>query len=49
MVSLQQRITVMLNLVAQLHELHELRERIKKAKSSVRRSRQIGRRNRTLH
>jgi hypothetical protein len=45
MVSDEQRITVMLNLVAQLRELQRLRERLKKAELSTRRPRQ----KKTLH
>jgi hypothetical protein len=44
MSSLQQHITVMLNLVAQLRELDQLRERIRKAQLSGRKSRRISRR-----
>jgi hypothetical protein len=42
--SLQQRIAVILSLVAHLRELDQLRERVRKAKLSGRRSRRIGRR-----
>jgi hypothetical protein len=49
MISLQQRITALQSLVAQLHELDRLRERVRKANLSVRRSRRIGRRKQTLH
>jgi hypothetical protein len=49
MSSLQQRITAMLDLVAQLRELDQLREQIRKAKLSGRKSRRISRRETTLH
>ena len=42
MISLQQCIAVLRSLVAQLHELDLLRERVRKAELSVRRSRRIG-------
>ncbi len=49
MISLQQRIAALRSLVAQLHELDRLRERVRKAEMSVRRSRRIGPKKRTLH
>jgi hypothetical protein len=48
MVSDQQRITVMLNLVAQLRELQRLRERLKKAELSTRKPRRTARK-KALH
>jgi hypothetical protein len=43
MTSLQQCIAVLRSLVAQLHELDRLRERVRKAELSVRRSRRTNR------
>jgi hypothetical protein len=49
MISLQQRITALQSLVAELHKLDRLRERVRKENLSVQRSRRIGRRKQTLH
>jgi hypothetical protein len=48
MVSDQQRIMVMLNLVAELRELQRLRERLKKAELSTRKPRRTARK-KALH
>ena len=48
MVSDQQRITVMLNLVAQLRELQRLRERLKKAELSTRKPRLTAKKKRSI-
>ena len=49
MISLQQRITALQSLIAELRELDRLRERVRKANLSVQRSRRIGRRKQTFH
>jgi hypothetical protein len=47
--SVQQRITALQSLVAELHKSDRLRERVRKANLLVQRSRRIGRRKQTLH
>ena len=49
MISLQQRIAALRSLVAQLRELDRLRERVRRAELSVRRSRRIRPKRRALH
>jgi hypothetical protein len=53
MSTLEQRLTAVAdaaaNLIAQLYELHQLRDRVRKAELSAWRSQQIDRRKRTRH